>query len=788
MRHFQGFKRHSATMKYRFSVFTLDTASKEISAADSTLKLSRQGYEMLLLLVENPGRVFSRDELVREVWRGRHVTGNSVDQCISKLRKTLADVTPGNYIETVYGKGLKFVPAVVAEDAAHENRPVAADADTTTLSESTAVAPGQQGYSPRFAILMLLGSITLAVIAGAIWRSSAGQAEAAAPKAVLLLDGGEGSGDWSVSPYLDQVLSYANAAQVKMPDNSLSDEEKQHYLERRWRISPAMQVVSSRLEEHDGRYAVTLELRSSAHPDISQRFSGENFSTVIKSASRWLAEQLQQPERVADIQPLIPDESYLLELYMRGLSTAKAGKINKAAHFLGLCLEDKPDFHLARLELADVISKQGKPQEALALLDTLPDLAAWPQVEINAATIRGDILDTQGKYQAARKLYLQIIDRYAQEPGVTLDSIRYNFSYTLTSLQAYEQALEQLETLKSRLEADTNPELLAHVYQKIGSIQQTLGQMQAAAENADQALALFSRLEDLPGKAKVLNLLARIANHQSEYNKAAHYLRQSLQINRSLDYKLGVGATLNELIYVLMVQGHFRQASELNQQMQDIALEIDHTNMLLASKQLAVDIARSQNQWVTAKVALDAHLALAKSVNSERAVLKNKLLSLDFYLDQKETGPVLEIVEEIQQHIEKSGEDRLRPRLQRQLARYYLLSGDTAKAMQLLHVAKKLAMETNDGETLTEIGHIQAEYYLDQQQPDQALAILVQLDRHQPLPHPHLLLKSRALALEGKTLQALEVANLCKQKANGWWSSADEKYLASIRSATASSL
>ena len=777
-------------MKYRFSTFSLDTESKEINTNNVVLTLPKQAFEMLLLLVENPGRVFSKEELVGEIWKGRHVTSNSVDQCISKLRKTLADAEPGNYIETVYGKGLKFIPTVIREDenAAHNNRAVATAATATDPEPSRAVVPRQRSHSPRFAILLLLGSVALAAIAGAIWYSGSSQAEAAAPQTVLLLDTGEDSGDWSVSPYLDQVLSYANVARVKIPDNLHTDEGKQHYLERRWRISPALQVVSSRLEEQEGRYSVTLVIRSSSHPDIEQRFSGEKFNTVIKSASRWLAEQLHQAEHVADIQPLIPDDSYLLELYMRGLTTAKAGKINKAAHFFELCLADKPDFHLARLELADVKSKQGKPQEALALLDTLPDLTTWPQVDINAAAVRGDILDTQGKYQAARELYLQIIDNYADEPGASLDSIRYNLAYTHTSLEEYDKALEQLKMLQSSLNASINPELLAHVYQKTGSIQQNLGRMQEAAENANKALTLFSRLEDLPGKAKVLNLLARIANHQSEYNKATHYLQQSLQINRSLNYKLGVGATLNELIYVLMVQGHFRQASELNRQMQDIALEIDHTNMLLASKQLAVDIARSQDQWAMAKLALNAHLELARSVKSARAILKNKLLSLDFWLDQKQSEPVPAIIESIQQHIEKSGEDRLRPRLQRQLARYYLLTGDTAEAMHLLQAAKTLAMETNDEEILTEIGHIQAEYYLDQQQSERALFVLQELEKNRPLPYPHLLLKSKALALKGEIIRAAEYANLCKQQANEWWSSEDEQYLASIRTATASSL
>jgi DNA-binding winged helix-turn-helix (wHTH) protein/tetratricopeptide (TPR) repeat protein len=783
-----GFMEYSAQMKYRFSVFTLDTASKEVSTSTSRLKLSRQGFDMLLLLVENPGQVFSKEDLVREVWKGRQVTNNSVDQCISKLRKALADIEPGNYIETVYGKGLKFAPDVVKEG--HARGTGKTSLPKNAVAESGEPSPGykQRSRLSKAVVLLLIGFVVIIAVTWTSKHKSSSPNEAEPLQPLLLINDNTTSTDWSIAPYFDHVISYANAAQVKTPETEIVNEEKQLYLERQWRISPELQVISSRLEEKNGTYLVTLTVSSRAQEDVDQQFSGKEFSSVIKTASRWLAEQLHQSKRLADVQPLIPGNSYLLELYMRGLSAAKAGKINKAAHFFRLCLEDKPDFHLARVELADAISKQGKPQEALALLDTLPDMDAYPQVDVNIASIRGDILDTRGKYQEARNLYQKILDKYAQTTNVNLDEVRYNFSYTLTSLEEYDQALQQLNTLENKLSENTNPELLAHVYQKIGSIQQNLGQLQQAAENANRALELLSRLEDLPGKAKILTLLARISNHQAQYRKATQYLQQALQISRSLDYKLGMGATLNELIYALMVQGYFHKASMLNQQMQDIALEIDHTNMLLASKQLAADIARSQNQWVTARVALDDHLALAKSVNNERAQLKNKLLSLDFYLDQKQPDPVLPIIEDIQRHIEKSKETRLLPRLKRQLARYYLLKGNTRKALSLLKTARKTAIATNDGETLTETGNLLAEYYIDQKQGKQALVILAELDRQQPLPHPYLLLKSKALALEGKNMAALEAANLCKQKSNEWWTADDEKYLTHLRSINAQSL
>ncbi|PIJ63578.1 response regulator transcription factor [Mesotoga sp. H07.pep.5.3] len=69
-------------------------------------ELTRREFELLKLLAENPGRVFTREELLDKVW-GMDFFGDfrTVDVHISKLREKVGE----GFIKTVRGVGYKFV-------------------------------------------------------------------------------------------------------------------------------------------------------------------------------------------------------------------------------------------------------------------------------------------------------------------------------------------------------------------------------------------------------------------------------------------------------------------------------------------------------------------------------------------------------------------------------------------------------------------------------------------------------------------------------------------------------
>lgn len=87
---------------------TIDPSSREARVADRALDLRTQEFDLLLTLAEQPGRVFTREQLLKQAW-GFDFYGQTrtVDVHIAHLRKKLEDDSVK--IETITGVGYKLV-------------------------------------------------------------------------------------------------------------------------------------------------------------------------------------------------------------------------------------------------------------------------------------------------------------------------------------------------------------------------------------------------------------------------------------------------------------------------------------------------------------------------------------------------------------------------------------------------------------------------------------------------------------------------------------------------------
>jgi DNA-binding winged helix-turn-helix (wHTH) protein len=109
-------------LSYQFGEFTLDIARGCVFKAGAEIKLRPKVYETLKYLVEHPGRLIGKQELMQAVWPDAFVTDDSLVQCTLELRRALKDGSQ-QLLKTVPRRGYLFTAAVIQQPITSDQFP-----------------------------------------------------------------------------------------------------------------------------------------------------------------------------------------------------------------------------------------------------------------------------------------------------------------------------------------------------------------------------------------------------------------------------------------------------------------------------------------------------------------------------------------------------------------------------------------------------------------------------------------------------------------------------------------
>ena len=101
--------------RYRFGTFEADTATGELRRQGIRIKLNAQPFQVLIMLLERPGEVLTRDEIARALWSdGTFVDyDHGVNSALNRIRDALGDTANNpRYVETLARRGYRFVAPV----------------------------------------------------------------------------------------------------------------------------------------------------------------------------------------------------------------------------------------------------------------------------------------------------------------------------------------------------------------------------------------------------------------------------------------------------------------------------------------------------------------------------------------------------------------------------------------------------------------------------------------------------------------------------------------------------
>ena len=95
----------------RAGPFTLLTFRRGLGAGDTPVDLGATEFRLMELFMSQPGRAFSREQLLDRVWgRTTYLEERTVDVHILRLRRALAVAGVEKSVETLRGVGYRFTP------------------------------------------------------------------------------------------------------------------------------------------------------------------------------------------------------------------------------------------------------------------------------------------------------------------------------------------------------------------------------------------------------------------------------------------------------------------------------------------------------------------------------------------------------------------------------------------------------------------------------------------------------------------------------------------------------
>jgi len=125
---------------YEFGPFRLEPDEHLLRNGDQPLALAPKYFDLLVFLVQNSGRLLTKDQIMQTVWSGSFVEEANLTVAISAIRKTLAEKESGvQYIETVPKKGYRFTAGVREVEEAPATSLPKLDASVSSSSDQSTV-------------------------------------------------------------------------------------------------------------------------------------------------------------------------------------------------------------------------------------------------------------------------------------------------------------------------------------------------------------------------------------------------------------------------------------------------------------------------------------------------------------------------------------------------------------------------------------------------------------------------------------------------------------------------
>jgi DNA-binding winged helix-turn-helix (wHTH) protein/tetratricopeptide (TPR) repeat protein len=509
--------------RYRFGPYELDPEEGTLARNGIRIKLQDLPYRLLLMLVERPGEIITREEVRQRLWPENTFVefDNSLGVAIRKVRESLNDNAEApNYVATLPRRGYRFVAPVTVEGLPARVEISPPSEKPTFLAEAATSAPAKPqspAFPPHWGYWAGAGLVLVLGVAAVSFRfhgkppyvspnaESSVAAEVRLRRSVAVLGfrnlPGRQEDDW-LSPVLSEMLdtelgtrgdlrmvSGEDIARVKraLPaseGNSLSKQTLD-----RLRTNPGADVVvlgsyTPLPGDNDKRIRLDLRVQDTANGETiaEEAITGNQndlFDLAAQAGSR-LRQRLgltaNSSGDASAARLALPADQHSARLYVDGREKLWAFDFLSARDVLLQAVAADPQFPLAHSALSEAWWHLGYANKARAEAQRAQELAR--------DLAREDRLLIEGQYWRTMNDPAKAVQTYQQLFHMFPDSLDYGLLLANAQINVQPSAaLQTIATLR-RLPAPVGEDARIDMTEASAWIGRDLGKARAAAEAA----------------------------------------------------------------------------------------------------------------------------------------------------------------------------------------------------------------------------------------------------------------------------------------------------------------
>jgi TolB-like protein/DNA-binding winged helix-turn-helix (wHTH) protein len=412
--------------KIRFDAWTLDTQSGDLAKGEVTTRLQIQPLQVLLALLENPGNLVTREQLIARLWpKGIVEFDTSLNTAVRKLRIALNDDSENpRYVETIPRRGYRFIAKIEAE-------PQAAPPELVPTKTPSVVPPPPRS---RWRVLALVAAVVFAAIVAGFFYWQDARAETPSVVVLPFVDMSAGQKDAAlclgIPEEIGNRLGQLSNVRVVSRTSAGNFQGKSTDVREIGKALGAMYAVegSVRRDQDDLRITVQLVNAEDGYHLYSQSFDfpSEGTADIEQALAQSVTQVLRtwlSPELVRQWQARGSDSREAFGYFVRARAYGHEGTPdgdNQAEELYRLAIERDPRFALAYVGLAEVKLSTISSRE-LKIVDVSEEVAKLLATAEKLNANMPELVAAKGWFAIERKAYDEaeqlLLDAIARNPA-----------------------------------------------------------------------------------------------------------------------------------------------------------------------------------------------------------------------------------------------------------------------------------------------------------------------------------------------------------------------------------